>query len=225
MYRSYVAWCLLVIAFQLAAYTPIQSSRSPDVIQACAPVKWSILICTLDERRECFNTLYNKLYAQIKKLGLQDGIEILWFCDNRQYTIGYKRNALLSAAQGAYLNFLDDDDDVHFNYIGMIYECIQKNPDVVELRGIITTNGKDPREFRHSVKYSSWFEKNRIYYRPPNHLNTIKSDIAKRFRFPDDKKHGMHGEDADWSMQIVRSGLLKKEEGVNEPYYFYLYET
>lgn len=201
----------------------IKSSRSDEAIRKNAPVQWSILICTLDERKASFDRLYQKLQKQIQKLGLQDRIEILYFCDNRVYTIGYKRNALLQAAKGKYLNFLDDDDDIHQQYIDMIYKRTQKNPDVIELRGIITTNGRNPREFIHSVKYTTWFERHGIYFRPPNHLNTMKSEYAKRFKFPDDKTKGMHGEDANWSMQISRSGLLKREEPVQEPYYFYLY--
>lgn len=182
---------------------------------------WSILICTLQEREDRFNFIYNKLINQINALNLNDEIEILYFLDNREHNIGYKRNYLLEVSTGKYTCFIDDDDDVHDQYIEMIYERLLKNPDCVSLIGIITFNNINPRVFIHSIIYDSWFQKNEIYYRPPNHLNPIRSKIAKKFAFPEKN----YGEDADWSMQISRSGLLKTEEEINVPYYFYQYTS
>ena len=33
--------------------------------------------------------------------------------DDREHTIGFKRNSLMQQSRGTYVNFLDDDDDVH----------------------------------------------------------------------------------------------------------------
>jgi hypothetical protein len=179
---------------------------------------WSILICTLEERKNSFNRLYDKLKKQINELGLNDQIEILYFLDNREHTIGNKRNVLLKRSCGKYTCFADDDDDVSDNYIKTIYERLIKNPDCVSLTGIITVNSLNPKLFIHSIKYDSWFEKDNVYYRPPNHLNPIKRSIAVQFLFPEIN----NGEDADWSMRLARSELLKNEEVIETPYYFYL---
>jgi len=205
----------------LQGYT-IHSSRFSQAQQQGIPVKWSILICTLTERKALFDRLYKKLMHQITQLGLQDQIEILSFCDQRNYTIGFKRNMLLRAAQGEYLNFLDDDDDVSDCYIALIYERIMRSPDVVALRGILTFDGKNPHLFIHSLAYNSYFEKDGVYYRPFNHLNTMRSEFAKQCSFPEQPGLGNQGEDTDWALQLLRKGLLKKEESVDEPYYFYL---
>ena len=182
---------------------------------------WSILIPTLNERKEVFDRVYSSLMQQIYTSGLQDEIEIIVSCDNRQKTIGTKRNELLQKSKATYICYVDDDDMVHENYISMIYKALLTNPDCVSLKGIITTNGHNPRLFIHSIRYSSWYEQDSVYYRPPNHLNPILRSIATQFKFPENN----YGEDADWSMQIQRSGLLKKEAEVEEPYYFYLYTT
>jgi hypothetical protein len=179
--------------------------------------KLSILICTLDERSAVFNRIYNKLYEQIRKHGLEKQVEILFFKDNRRYTVGKKRNELVNRSSGEYICFVDDDDDVHSDYVKLIYDKLQDNPDCVNLQGIITTDGKNPRLFIHSIKYKSWYEKDGIYYRPPNHLNPIKRDIALKFKFPEIN----YGEDAKWSMAIANSGLLKTEAHISVPYYFY----
>lgn len=178
---------------------------------------WSILICTLDERAANFKALTEKLQAQITKLGLDNDIEILAFKDNREYSVGFKRNTLLRASTGTYVCFLDDDDDVHDQYIKMIYEALQQNPDCVSLSGIISHHGQHKKPFIHSLKYDHYFEKDGVYYRPPNHLNPMKRSIAIQFTFPESN----HGEDLNWTIKLTQAQLLKKEVVINEPYYFY----
>ena len=147
-------------------------------------------------------------------------IEIITCRDKRgENTIGTKRNALLAASQGAYVSTIDDDDMIHDEYIKMIYEKLQTKPDCVSLTGIISTNGANPKRFIHSVRYSSYFENNNTYFRPPNHLNPMKRSIAIQFSFPEKN----YGEDQDWAMSIAHSGLLKTEAFIAEPYYIYLW--
>lgn len=182
-------------------------------------IKWSILIPTIVERTPVFEKLYTELTKQITALNLTDQIEILYFRDKRsENLVGFKRNLLLEQSLGEYTCFIDDDDLVHANYIQMIYAKLLENPDCVSLTGIITFNGENPRKFIHSIKYDSWFTgQDKIYYRPPNHLNPIKRTIASQFKFPLKNV----GEDSDWSMQICKSQLIKIEAEILEPYYFY----
>lgn len=179
---------------------------------------WSILICTLDERKESFEKIYTKLEKQIADLNLHDRIEVLYFKDNRENSVGFKRNTLLIQSTGEYVCFVDDDDDVHDQYISMIYEKLREKSDCVSLKGIITHHGLHPKEFVHSLQYPTYFEQDNIYYRPPNHLNPIKRSIAIQFKFPET----FHGEDLCWTMALAASGLLKTESILEEPYYFYV---
>ena len=183
------------------------------------PKLWSILICTIDERQAGFQRLYSKLAQQIKTMGLEDQVEILFFRDKRgEHTIGHKRNVLLHQSKGKYVNFLDDDDDVHKNYIKMIFEKLNKNPDVVSLVGLLKTGKKKTEKFVHSVKYKKYSKKGKTYYRPPNHLNTMKRHIAIQYLFPEIN----YGEDTRWAMMIANKKLLKIESKITQPYYFYL---
>lgn len=184
-------------------------------------VKLSILICTIKGREHLLDRLLNTLNRQIDDHCLRDNIEILISKDEKQYSIGHKRNLLLDAAYGEWTAFIDDDDMVSDNYIKMIYDIIISNPeaDVISLNGTITVDGKNPKKFIHSLKYDKWFEKDNIYYRPPNHLNPMRSKISKQFKFPEIN----HGEDKDWSMQIHESKMLKNEVYVNDTYYIYDY--
>ncbi|HBR70464.1 TPA: hypothetical protein DIC20_03900 [Candidatus Dependentiae bacterium] len=184
-------------------------------------IKWSILIPTLNNRKHLFNKLYNKLTTQIKKANLQNFIELLSEPDDGELSVGSKRNSLLKQSKGEYISFVDDDDDVSQDFIKTIYEKLKIYPDCISLQGIVTTNNKNPHLFIHSIKYDKFFTENNIYYRPPNHLNPIRRDIAIRFKFP--SKYV--SEDYDWAMQICNSHLLKKEEEVTKPYYFYIYSS
>lgn len=181
---------------------------------------WSILICTLDERAEQFARLYKKLQQQIEQNNLQNQVEVLFFLDKRgEHTVGSKRNSLIQQSRGAYVNFIDDDDDIHDEYVKMIFNKLSNKPDCVSLVGIITFNGNHPATFIHSIKYKTYFQTDGNYYRPPNHLNPIKRIIACQFLFPTIS----YGEDTDWAMQIAKTNLLKTEEEIKTPYYFYKY--
>ncbi len=179
----------------------------------------SILICTLEERKQSFNKITTILRKQIRANKLQGKIEIRFFLDNREHSVGYKRNVLLDQAQGDYVVSVDDDDAIHPNYIRKIYKKLLKRPDCVGLTATMTRNGLDAKPLIHSIIYKEWFVKDDIYYRPPNHLTPIKRDIAKHFKFPEINS----GEDVTWSMNIAASGLLKKEVVIKKPFYFYDY--
>lgn len=191
----------------------------PTWLDQAMPKTWSILMCTLEGRKHLFERIFKKLTQQINDAGLQDQIEVVSFCDNRHYSIGFKRNALLQKSKGKYTCFVDDDDDVSDRYIISIYEQLKKDPDCISLEGIRTVDGRNPRKFIHSLKYDACFEKDGIYYRPPNHLSPMKRSIAVQFLFPEKNSE----EDRDWALAIARSGLLKREIEMQDPYYFYLY--
>lgn len=214
--------CLIQLTSAFLCYGEYQLKST--LVPAANPqekhqVLWSILICTLEERTQLFERIYNQLKTQIDQLGLENEVEILYCRDNREYSVGFKRNLLEREAQGEYTCFVDDDDLVHNNYIKMIYDALQEKPDCVSLIGIITFDGHSPMPFIHSIDYDSYFARDGRYYRPPNHLNPIKRSIALEFKFPEINT----GEDTDWAMRIARAKVLKKEAKINTPYYFYLF--
>jgi hypothetical protein len=183
-------------------------------------VKWSILMCTLDERSNAFEKLFLKLISQIERNNLTSKIEIIFFKDNRDVNVGRKRNLLLDAAKGEYLCFIDDDDDISDFYISSIYKCLESNPDNVSLKGIYKAVGSKPEKFFHSISIKSYSKIGDTYLRYPNHLNAIKSSIAKKYKFPEKN----YTEDYDWATQIMKSGELKKEASLKKFVYIYQYD-
>lgn len=184
------------------------------------PVIWSILIATIQERHAQFKLLALDLLRQIKTLGLEEQVEIVFYPDDRQVTVGYKRNQLINCAQGQYISFIDDDDLVHANYVGLIYPHLLTNPDCVKLVGVMTQPGHAPILRVHSIKYPEYLNTPDCLYRPPTHLNPMRKSIANQFKFLETN----FGEDKYWTMQIAKSGLLKIEADMTEPYYFYQFD-
>lgn len=175
----------------------------------------SILIPTVAKRSGLLSVLLQELYRQI---GSQP-VEVL--VHKGEGTTGKKRNELLASAKGEYVCFIDDDDAVSHKYIEMVLTALRSKPDCVSLTGLMTTNGKNPRTFIHSVRYSAYFEQDSIYFRPPNHLNTIRRDIAVKFPFP----NKTFGEDTAWAMKLCKAGVLKNEVYIEETLYYYQYKT
>jgi glycosyltransferase involved in cell wall biosynthesis len=176
--------------------------------------KLSILICSLKIREKLLMNL-----ARILKMQGDSRVEILSIIDNGEISIGEKRNKLLHSAKGEYVCFLDDDDMISPFYTSNILKALEKTPDCVGFKGIITQNNVQPKLFIHSLKYDSWYEENDIYYRCPNHLNPIKKELAISVGFPDLYYH----EDQHFSMRIKK--LLKTEEFIDDPIYFYYPST
>lgn len=180
-------------------------------------VKISILIPTIEGRELQYNSLINSLKQQYDG----EDVEICTVKDNKEMSIGEKRNRLLASAKGDYLCFIDDDDDISANYVQFLLLAIKSGCDCVSLKGQITIDGGKPEVFEHSIKYKEWkTTENEIKYeRFPNHLNCIKSNIAKQFKFPEKN----FSEDFDWSTALHNSGLLKTEYYIPEIIYYYNY--
>jgi len=180
----------------------------------------SILICTIPKRQEFLDRLLKILYLQIK----HRRVDII-LADHQSDSIGKKRNKLLDLCTTDYLAYIDDDDRVSDNYIDLLFEGIAKEVDCCSLKGIITEDGNNPLYFEHSIKYNAYRTNPDgmpiRYERYPNHLNCIKSGIAKQFKFPETN----HGEDTDWATQVFKSRLIKTEHYIPEVIYYYDYRS
>lgn len=178
---------------------------------------FSILICTLSKRETLFNGL--SLNLRLQCLDFKDeNIEILVDSSDVD-SIGEKRNRLLEKAQGKYLCFVDDDDSVSENYIKLLIEAAKSGQDCASLKGIYSVDGVEDGVFEHSILYDKWETTTDTikYLRHPNHLNLIRSDIAKQFKFPEKN----FGEDYEWSLMLHKAKVLKTEHYISEILYFY----
>lgn len=206
-------------------------------------IKLSILICSLEERKneltilllnlmkQCQDFTFKGSFIDRRENGLIitthtfDDVEIITTMDNRNFTTGYKRNILYQMANGNYSVSIDDDDEVPNYYVDELLKAADDNTDCFAINGKITFNGKDEKKWYISKDLSYVTSKDgqgkEIYLRYPNHITPIKSEIARRFLFPD--KTIM--EDFEWATKIHKSGLIKTETKIEKPMYYYKYST
>ncbi len=188
-----------------------ESVMSKDIkIDCLGEYRLSILICSIKGREKKLNRLLEDL-----KIQQTEDVEILVEIDNKRMTIGAKRNKLLKKAKGDYIAFIDDDDMVSVNYVVKILEALKTNPDCCSLEGLLIRPGHKYK-FLHSIQYKEWFSKNDIYYRCPNHLNSVRRDIVLQIGFPKIN----NGEDKDYSLRLQK--LLKTESKIKGILYYYI---
>jgi len=179
----------------------------------------SVLVPTLESRRESFEHIWERLASQVRAAGAEHTIELLYDRDNRQRSLGTKRNDMVRHASGRFVAFVDDDDAIADDYIARIYEVLQRRPDIdcVGIRGVITFQGSHPREFSHSIRHQDYFSRGHNYFRPPYHLNPILRSIVLRYPY----RPISYSEDIEWAMRVQRAGALRREEFIDTPLYYY----
>ncbi len=186
-------------------------------------MRLSILIPTLEERIISLKELTDQLYKQI---GESKEVEILINSDNRQKSIGQKRNELLKQAKGDYIVFIDDDDRVPSYYIEEIFTAIKDDPDCVGINGVlIVDNNPDRTEtFEHKLDnpYTTITQGgHKVHLRYPNHLNPIKRENIEGIYFQEIN----FGEDAKWATEIRDKKCLTSTYNIGKDMYYYLYNS
>jgi glycosyltransferase involved in cell wall biosynthesis len=174
----------------------------------------SVLIPSVPERFRKLQTVYINLLNQSEG----KSVEIIVLLENKKRTTGAKRNTLVEQAQGQYVVFVDDDDDVEPNYISELYTCIQQNPNadcIVFDVGVYSHN-----IFNRTCKYGKEYEHthdNQFFYRKPNHLMCFAKKLAIQYKFKDISL----GEDTAWANEI--SPAIKSQIRINKVLYKYKY--
>lgn len=132
--------------------------------------------------------------------GYYKGVEILVLTDNKNRSIGAKRQALLNLAQGQYIAFLDDDDRPEPDYIENIVRWLiqtKEYPNVITFkqRAIIDEQEYE-LTFQHGHPTNDELRPEGAI-RPPWHVCFWRRDVVAHCTFPDNS----YGEDWAWAEQ------------------------
>lgn len=202
---------------------------------------WSILICGIPER---YATVQPLLYSLLERQAVAriPDIELLYLMDSRRRPVGAKRNALVDAARGMYISFIDDDDEVAEDYVKRIYGALRaarKNdiyPDVITFRQLAHL---PQQQMIHDCSYSLEHFRNRppearrqlarlvddtgkpvmdrlAWTGPPAHTMLWKADLANGVRFPE----RTFGEDTAWVDAMCAKAQSEYDLG-GDPLYHY----
>jgi glycosyltransferase involved in cell wall biosynthesis len=191
-------------------------------------IKLSILILSIPSRFDALTTLFKKIESQIKIPG---SVEILCLVDNKSKHIADKRNDLLLSAQGKFLCYLDDDDDISDDYIDSLLSAIESNSnvDIITFNQKCTINGEDMK-----VYFGMGHPTQQLYrnsdktlgdiLRPPFHMCVWKSDIAKSEKF--ERIYSFDGqscEDYNWTSKLYPK--IKTELKIDKFLHHYIYNS
>jgi hypothetical protein len=182
-------------------------------------ILWTIGILTIIQRKDKLLRLINTLNDQTL-ISIADRIEVIIVSDDKTRTVGDKRNEVLEKANGKYVCFIDDDDLISSNYIPKIFNKLDKEIyDGIGFWGLYYVSEKPTMLFNHANINNGHFKKDGKQYRPLNHLNPVRTEIAKAIGFPDKN----YAEDADYCDRLLKSGLVQSEYNFDEVMYHYLW--
>lgn len=174
----------------------------------------SILIPSIPERLDKLKTL-------IEKIQLIKGYnyEILSLCDNRQMTIGEKRNKLVSMAKGKYIAFCDDDDDITDKYELLMIACSTVNADVITFKQEATVDGnKTIVDFDLKHTENEIFVTDGVTKRRPFHVCAWKRELVKGIKFPEIN----WGEDWKWCAKALKK--VKTQCKIDKVLHIYIHD-
>lgn len=181
-------------------------------------MRFSLLICTIPERQDQFDKLWDYLFRCWSALpvAISNRIEVIAITDERRLTIGEKRNLLLEMASGDYVAFLDDDDWLNEMYFMKIWGAILKTPDCIGFMiTCVNYPGVGQTKLAECGIGKEWKETATMIYRPPYHKTPVRREIAAAARFP----HKSFGEDAEYANRI--RDKIKTVQFIPEPLYIY----
>ena len=161
------------------------------------------------------------LHAEVLRQAAGKPVEVIVACDNKEISIGKKRQNLLEQATGEYICYIDDDDWIATDYVDQILAALASGPDCVGFLIECTTNGKMRQKAIASMKYKQWVEQRDGYAhcRSPYQKTPIRRTLALQAGFPDLR----YGEDRVYSTAVTK--LIKTEVFISAILYYYRYRT
>lgn len=151
---------------------------------------------------------------------LLTNIEILVMVDDKQNSVGVKRQKLLEHAKGEWVAGIDSDDLVADTYIEDILNALKENPDHVGFLEDCDIDGEKSLSI-FSIKHHFWGENSEGYdhIRCANPKSVIRRSIALQVGYQDCR----FGEDRIFSEAVTP--LLKTEVFIDKPLYHYIHNS
>ncbi len=181
----------------------------------------TIMIPTTIDRRKMFNSLLKELTKQVDEFCLSGEVEIIHEEDNKEISVGKKRQNLLERATGIFVVGFDSDDFPHHDYIMEIVSALRTSQDNIDHVGFIENCNIDGKisTSLFSIKHHQWAENVDGYdhIRCANPKSVIRRTKALEVGFEDLR----FGEDRIFSEAVTP--LLNGEIFIDKPLYNYIH--
>ena len=207
----------------LSVLIPATPDRKPDftfLMLSLSTQVWGGL--SLIQHVKVSETMTKRVYLS------EDGVvEVVLLIDDKQMTIGQKRQMLYESASGKYSFQIDSDDLIADNAIELILKAIDENPDVdvISFCEKCLINGVEYKS-RFSNEYADWEgEGNELlsdgfhFHRTIFYKCVIKTELAKQVPF----KPIRFGEDHEFAKDL--KPLIQTERHIPEQLYHYIHNS
>ena len=176
-----------------------------------------IQIPTIKGREEQLAHLKKWILYQIRSNNIQ-GVDVAAYSDDKEISIGAKRQFFVENCDYEYMVQIDDDDVVAEDYIVKVVDALKEKPDCVGYLEEVCFDGVK-KIAHHSSRWDDWKDnfEGWDYVRTIFCKDVIKTSIVKQIGFKDLR----FGEDYDFAQRLHASGLIKKEVFINEVMYYY----
>jgi hypothetical protein len=179
---------------------------------------FKLCICfpTIVGREKQFEYIFNKIGNQVRDLYLVDEIDAIVHKDNKEISIGLKRDKMYKLSKALFTVMVDDDDDVADDYIQTVYNAICENPDVdcIGYMERCIMDGKT-KYSKISNECTEWKTLPDGYERTPFFKVPIKTTLCQQVGVVDLR----FGEDHDFANRL--KPLLTKEYFIDKALYYY----
>lgn len=150
-----------------------------------------------------------------------DQVEHLMLVDNKRRTVGEKRDALLRAAHGEYVAFVDDDDFIAEDYVASLLSAMLSNPgvDVVTFRQLAAVNQQVATVEFHLGHANEPFVHGTTVRRAAWHVCAWRRSLAILSSFPASN----YGE--DWAFAAPLNKIAKTEAHIPRTLHYYRHSS
>jgi glycosyltransferase involved in cell wall biosynthesis len=182
-------------------------------------IKLSILTPTIPGREKQLHALQTRIEEQSSALNSSGQVEHLILSDNRKRSIGEKRQALVDIANGEYIAFCDDDDDVSDDYVLEILKAIETRADVITFNQKAIYNGLESVVHFGIKNQDGQFNPGNITLRGPWHICAWNRQKVKGCVFG----FSNYGEDLVWCHQARKR--IKTAHHINKVLHTYIHDA
>lgn len=191
-----------------------------------AQTRLSLLICSVPSRIQDLA----KLLAEIdRQIAGRAGVEVIVLMDNRQMSVGRKRQELLRMARGEFITYIDDDDWIAPDYVEVLMEILDNPdrppfyPDVICPEVRVSIDGEQHGIVEMSCEYAREGPLNEYRpprtCRPPHELAIWSRAVALQSEFP----NLSYGEDFDWARKLWP--MVQTELKISKALYWWRHST
>lgn len=180
------------------------------------------MLPTTIDRRETFYPLLEEIKKQIANNKFEDIVEVIIDEDNKEKSIGKKRQDLLERARGKYVVGIDSDDWIAEDYLDCIVTSLKENPSIDHVGFLEDCDIDGDKSISiFSIRNKFWAENQDGYdhIRCANPKSVILREKALQVGYEDSR----YGEDRIFSEAVT--SLLTSEIFIEKPLYLYRYKS